>query len=190
MEVIPNRKETSCLAPLRAGFEPRVSGTECPADWMQVDKPTELSRIKLEKTRIRTRIHIHVYTYIQIYVRFFLLILMLWHRQAIFDSKGDELFSSAECRIRSWEVACTLNADWAIDDQAKTWNQQLVPMMSEHSSQLTSLPVGFRTWTHAHMHAQTHARTHTHTYNILFSRPHYVLYTDMHRAGFVCSGHS
>ena len=29
---------------------------------------------------------------------------MLWHRQAIFESKGDKLSSSAECRIRSWDA--------------------------------------------------------------------------------------
>ena len=29
---------------------------------------------------------------------------------------------------------------------SKTWTQQPVPMMSEHSAQLTSLPIGFRTW--------------------------------------------
>ena len=28
----------------------------------------------------------------------------------------------------------------------KTWTQQPVPMMSEHSAHLTSLPFGFRTW--------------------------------------------
>ena len=33
-----------------------------------------------------------------------LFILMLWHRQAIFESKGDKLSSSAECRIRTQRV--------------------------------------------------------------------------------------
>ena len=32
---------------------------------------------------------------------FVVLLLMLWHRQAIFESKGDELFSSAAFRIRN-----------------------------------------------------------------------------------------
>ena len=55
---------------------------------------------------------------------------MLWHRQAIFKSKGDKLCSSAECRI--WtrgprhQIANRLNArwqtDWAIEDQAKNLN--------------------------------------------------------------------
>ena len=32
---------------------------------------------------------------------------MLWHRQAIFESKGDKLSSSAECRIRTQRVSET-----------------------------------------------------------------------------------
>ena len=42
-----------------------------------------------------------------------LLISMLWHRQAIFESKGDKLSSSAECRIRTWTSQNTYSpADW------------------------------------------------------------------------------
>ena len=44
-----NRKKRSCLPFLNAGFEPRVSDTKSPADWMPADKPTELSRMKLKK---------------------------------------------------------------------------------------------------------------------------------------------
>ena len=36
-----------------------------------------------------------------------LVVSMLWHRQTIFESKGDRLSSSAECRIRSLEVSDT-----------------------------------------------------------------------------------
>ena len=60
---------------------------------------------------------------------------MLWHRQAIFKSKGDELCFSAECRI--WtrgprhQIARRLNArwqtDWAIEDQAKNLNSTARP---------------------------------------------------------------
>ena len=66
---------------------------------------------------------------------FVLLISMLWHRQAIFKSKGDKLCSSAECRI--WtrgprhQIASRLNArwqtDWAIEDQAKNLNSTARP---------------------------------------------------------------
>ena len=42
-----------------------------------------------------------------------LLISMLWHRQAIYESKGDKLSSSAECRIRTWKSQDTYSqADW------------------------------------------------------------------------------
>ena len=44
-----NRKETSCVPLLNAGFEPGVPDTKSPADWMLADKPTELSRFKLKK---------------------------------------------------------------------------------------------------------------------------------------------
>ena len=85
-----NRKETSCVPLLKAGFESGAPDT-------------------------------YIHTYL------LLLISMLWHRQAIFKSKGDKLCSSAECRI--WtrgprhQIASRLNArsqtDWAIEDQAK-----------------------------------------------------------------------
>ena len=74
---------------------------------------------------------------------------MLWHRQAIFESKGDKLSFSAECRIRTHQglrhqIASRLNArwqtDWAIEDQPKTWTRQLVPIISEHSAHSTPQP--------------------------------------------------
>ena len=93
-------------------------------------------------------------TWLWRYTWLLLLISMLWHRQAIFESKGDKLSSSAECRIRTQGLrhlfasrrrACW-QTDWAIEDQAKTWTRQTVPMISKHSAHSTSLPVGFRTW--------------------------------------------
>ena len=67
-------------------------------------------------------------TWLWRYTCLLLLISMLWHRQAIFESKGDKLPSSAEGRIRTYQglrhqIASRLNArwqtDWAIEDQAK-----------------------------------------------------------------------
>ena len=94
-------------------------------------------------------------TWLWRYTCLLLLISMLWHRQAIFKSKGDKLCSSAESRI--WtrdprhQFASGLNArwqtDWAIEDQAKkTWTRQPVPMISEHSAHLAPLSVDFCTW--------------------------------------------
>ena len=98
-------------------------------------------------------IYIYIHTYKHTYL--LLLISMLWHRQAIFKSKGNKLCSSAEFRI--WtrgprhQIASRLNAcwqtNWAIEDQAKkTWTRQPVPMISEHSAHLTPPSVDFRTW--------------------------------------------
>ena len=74
-----------------------------------------------------------IHTYIHTYL--LLLILMLWHRQAIFESKGDKLSSPAESRIRTRDprhlFASRLNArwqtDWAIEDQAKNLNSTARP---------------------------------------------------------------
>ena len=74
-------------------------------------------------------------TWLWRYTYLLLLISMLWHRQAIFKSKGDKLCSSAECRI--WtrgprhQIASRLNArwqtDWAIENQAINWNSTARP---------------------------------------------------------------
>ena len=94
-------------------------------------------------------------TWLWRYTCLLLLISMLWHRQAIFESKGDKLSSSAECRIWTWKSQDTYSpADWMpthkltelLRIKLKTWTQQPVPMMSEHSAPFTSLPFGFRTW--------------------------------------------
>ena len=78
----------------------------------------------------------NMYIYIYIHTCLLLLISMLWHRQAIFESKGDKLSSSAECRIRTqkglWNrISSRLNArwqtDWAIEDQAKNFNSTARP---------------------------------------------------------------
>ena len=98
--------------------------------------------------------YIHIYVYIYIYTCL-LLASMPWHRQAIFESKGDKLSSSAECKIRSWEVSDTNSPAHRMPThkhtelsriKLKPWTQQPVPMMNELSAHLTSLPIGFRTW--------------------------------------------
>ena len=74
-------------------------------------------------------------TWLWQYTCLLLLISMLWHRQAIFESKWDKLSSSAECRIRTQGLrhllASRLNAhwqtDWAIEDQAKNLNSTARP---------------------------------------------------------------
>ena len=145
----------------------RVSDPYSPADWMPADKPTELSRIKL-KTWTRqpvpmiskhsahlTPLPFGIRTWLWRYTYLLLLISMLWHRQAIFESKGDKLSSSAEGRIRTQRVSDPYSpADWMPADKPtelsriklKTWTRQPVPMISKHSAHLTPLPFGIRTW--------------------------------------------
>ena len=150
---------------------------------MLADKPTELSRIKqnlnltarpydqrafspLDPTvswlsHLALAIYIFVVvnfdTYIHTYIHTCLLLLisMLWHRQAIFESKGDKLSSSAECRIRTHQalrhqIASRLNAhwqtDWATEDQAKNLNSTARP----YDQQAFSPPDPTAVW-HSHL---------------------------------------
>ena len=138
---------SSCVPLQNAGFEPGVPDTKSPADWRLADQPTELSRIKLktwtrqpvpmisEHSAHLTPLSVDFRTWLRWYTYLLLLISMLWHRQAIFKSKGDKLCSSAVCRI--WtrgprhQIASRLNArwqtDWAIEDQAKNLNSTARP---------------------------------------------------------------
>ena len=114
---------------------------------MLADKPTELSRIK-QKTWTRqpvplisehsahlTPLSVDFRTWLWRYTYLLLLISMLWHRQAIFKSKGDKLCSSAECKIWTryprYKIASRLNAcwqtDWTIKDHAKNLNSTARP---------------------------------------------------------------
>ena len=121
---------------------------QSPADWMPADKLNELSRIKLntwtrqpvpmisEHSAHSIPLPFGIRTWLWRYTCLLLLISMLWHRQAIFESKGDKLSSSAERRIRTHQglrhqIASRLNArwqtDWTIEDQAKNLNSTARP---------------------------------------------------------------
>ena len=99
-------------------------------------------------------------TYMHTYLYIFS---MLWHRQAIFDSKGDKLSSSAEYGIRTqglWNrISSRLNTrwqtDWAIEDQAKNLMSIARPYDQPAFSPLDP---------HAYMHACIHIHMHTHIY--------------------------
>ena len=108
----------------------KVSETYSPADWMSADKPTELSRIKLKNLNSTavpfiskhsahlTPLLFGIRTWLWRYTYLLLLISMLWHRQAIFESKGDKLSSSAESRIRTQRVSETYSpAAWMPADK-------------------------------------------------------------------------
>ena len=81
-----------------------------------------------------------------------LLILMPWHRQAIFLSRGDKLSSSDECRIRTqgpWfqnQISIRLNTHWQTLTELsrikqKRKHNKSVSMISQHSAHSTPLPV-------------------------------------------------
>ena len=141
---------------------------------MPTHKPTELSRIKLktwtqqpvpmmsEHSAHLTSLPFGFRTWLWRYTCLLLLISMLWHRQAIFESKGDKLSSSAESRIRTWEVsrhliASRLNAhsqtDWAIEDQAKNLNSTARPYDEWAFSPLdfTAIYTYIHTYKHTYM---------------------------------------
>ena len=116
---------------------------------MPADEPTELSRIKQttwtgqsvpmisKHSAHSTSLPIGFCTWLWRYTCLLLLISMLWHRQEIFEWKGDKLSSSANCGIRTQGLrhlqvfASRLNAcwqtDWAIEDQAKNLNSTARP---------------------------------------------------------------
>ena len=84
-------------------LKPGSQKTKWPANWMLADKPTELSRIKLKTWTQQpvpmisdysahlTPLSVDVRTWLWQYTYLLLLISMLCHRQAIFQSKGDKL---------------------------------------------------------------------------------------------------
>ena len=83
-------------------------------------------------------------TWLWRYICLLLLISMFWHRQAICESKGDKLSSSAECRIWTQglrhRIASRLNArwqsNWAMEDQAKNLNSTARPYDQQSFSPL------------------------------------------------------
>ena len=142
--IYSNRKKTSCLPLLNAVFEPRVSDTKSPADWMPADKKERLrypGSIKKNRTRQHvsmisehsvhtTPMPVGFRTWLWRYTHFLLLIAMLWLGQVVFESKGDKLSPSTECRIRTQcfrhQTTSRPNGCWqtdlAIEDQAKKLN--------------------------------------------------------------------
>ena len=107
-----------------------------------------------EHSALSTPLPFGLRTWLWRYTYFLLLISMLRHGQSIFQiERGQVVFL---CWIQDLNqvllnrISSRLNArwqtDWAIEDQAKTWTQQPVPMISEHSAHSTPLPFGFRAW--------------------------------------------
>ena len=140
----PIRQRTECLLTNRLRYRGSSLKT-----WTRQPVPM-ISKHSAHSTSLRVGFR----TWLWRYTYLLLLISMLWHRQAIFESKGDKLSSSAECRIRTQglrhffrqQTECLLTNRLSYRGSSfKTWNRQPVPMISKHSAHSTSLPVGFRT---------------------------------------------
>ena len=129
-----------------------------------------------DQAKTWTRQPVPMITYI--HTCLLLSISMLWHRQAIFKSKGDKLSSSAECRI--WtrdprhQFASRRNArwqtDWAIEVQAKNLNSTARPYdqrafspLGPTVSWLSHLALAI------YMYIHTYINTYIHTYLLLIS---------------------
>ena len=92
-----------------------VADTYSPVDWMPTHKSIELSRIQLknwtqqpiplmsEHSAHLTSLPVGFRTWLWRYSCLCLLMSMLWHRQAIFESKGDKMPCSVELMIRTWK---------------------------------------------------------------------------------------
>ena len=114
---------------LKAGFEPGIPDTSSPADWMLADKPTELSRIKLktwtrqlvpmisEHSAHLAPLSVDFRTWLWRYTYLFLLISMLWHRQAIFKSKGDKCNPMLKAGFEPGTPDTNSPADWMLADK-------------------------------------------------------------------------
>ena len=97
------------------------------------------------------------------YTCLLLLISMLWHRQAIFESKGDKLSSYAECRIRVQSVSGTESpADWMSAD-----NPTELSRIKLHTYIRTYVRTYVQTHTDTHRHTQTHTQ-HTHRHIFIY----------------------
>ena len=90
-------------------------------------------------------------TWLWRYTYLLLLILMLWHRQVIFESKGDKLSSSAEGRIRTVRVSDTyLPADWMPADKPTVLSRIKLKKLELDSPSLWSASIQ-PTWPHCHL---------------------------------------
>ena len=91
-------------------------------------------------------------TWLWRYTYLLLLISMLWLRKAIFESKGDKLSSSAECRIRTQRVSETQSpADWMPADKPTELSRiKLIKKLELDSPSLWSASIQ-PTWLHCHL---------------------------------------
>ena len=140
----PNRQQTECSLTNRLsyrGSSKNLNSTARPYDQQAFSPP--------DPTAI-WHSHLALAIYIFVVVNFDALAqasdFRIERRQVVFlcweqDSNPGGLWNPIFSRLNAcWQT------DWAIEDQAKTWTRQPVPMVSKHSAHLTPLPFGIRTW--------------------------------------------
>ena len=94
-------------------------------------------------------------TWLWHYTCLLLLISMLSHRQAIFESKGDKLSSSAESRIRTWKYIHTyIRTDGRTDRDSET-------ELQTYTHTETNMQASIRIYIHEQ--TETDRFTHAHT---------------------------
>ena len=104
--------------------------TRWQTDWAIEDQAQTWTRQPVpmisEHSAHSTQLPVGFHTWLWRYTRLLLLISMLWHRHTLFESKGDKLCSSAECRMRTIHHSCTLSNQNKLDLSKRHTFQKLV----------------------------------------------------------------
>ena len=100
--------------------------------------------------------HAFVYTHMCVNVCIFncLILIVLWHREVIFNQKETRCLPLLNAGFEPWksetpnrqQTKCPLTNRLRYRGLRKPWTQEPVPMMSEHSAHLTSLPELVHPW--------------------------------------------
>ena len=134
----PIRQQTECLLTNRLSYRGSSLKT-----WTRQPVPM-VSKHSAHPTSLPVGFR----TWLWRYACLLLLISMLWHRQAIFKSKGDKLCSSAECRIEP-KVSDTYSpADWMPADKPNELSSIKLKQLELDSPSLWSASIQ-PTWPHS-----------------------------------------
>ena len=115
-----------------------VWNTKSPTDWMPTHTPTELSRIKQTLNCLLdftadwpSYLALEIYMFVVVNIDVLASDFRIERRHVVFLCYMQDL----RLGILRRQIASRLNAhsrtDWAIENQAKTWTQQPVPIMNE-----------------------------------------------------------
>ena len=113
------------------------------------DRPAKIKNNQVSHT-MNEYFDTYIHTYIHTYFLYFDALaqasdIQIERRQVLFLCWMQDLNRGPRQQIAS-RLNARWQTDWAVEDQAKTWTRQPVPMIIEHSAHLTPLSVDFRTW--------------------------------------------